>query len=180
MTETDPLAVPAPWVRRFAHLVPAGGPVLDLAAGGGRHARFFAGRNHPVTAVDLRLDAIADLAGDPRIELIQADLEGAPWPLAERRFAGIIVANYLYRPLLRHLAEALVPGGVLIYETFALGQAEFGRPSNPDFLLRPNELLDCYAPLLTIVGYEHGVDYTPRPAARQRIAAVAGRDLSAL
>ena len=180
MSETDPLAVPAPWVRRFAHLVPAGGPVLDLAAGGGRHARFFAGRHHPSTAVDLRLDAMADLAGDGRLELIQADLEGAPWPLGDRRFAGIIVTNYLHRPLLPRLAQALMPGGVLIYETFAVGQAAFGRPSNPDFLLRPNELLDCFAPFLTIVAYEHGIDYAPHPAARQRIAAVAGRDLSAL
>jgi SAM-dependent methyltransferase len=180
MKEGDPLAVPTAWVRRFAHLVPSGGPVLDLAARGGRHARFFAGRGHPVTAVDLRLDAMADLARDPRYELVQADLETAPWPLGDRRFAGIVVANYLHRPLLTRVIEALAPGGVVIYETFAAGQGQFGRPSNPDFLLRPNELLDHFAPHLTIVAYEHGIDYAPQPAARQRIAAVKEVALSPL
>ncbi|HVJ52268.1 MAG TPA: class I SAM-dependent methyltransferase [Aliidongia sp.] len=180
MTHADPLAVPTQWVRRWAHLVPAKGPVLDLASGGGRHARFFAGRGHPVTAVDIRLDAMADLAGDGRFELVQADLETAPWPLGGRRFAGIVVVNYLHRPLWPHLIDSLDEGGVLIYETFAQGQADFGRPSNPDFLLAPNELVERVGPDLTIVAYEHGVDHTPNPAARQRVAAVRGRALSPL
>jgi SAM-dependent methyltransferase len=171
----DPWGVPSGWVRRFAHLVASGGAVLDLAAGGGRHARFFRDRGHGVTAVDRNLDGMAGVEG---IELIQADLEAAPWPLAGRRFAGVVVTNYLHRPLLPHLAGALEPeGGVLIYETFAVGHAEFGRPSSPDFLLRPNELLAAFTPGLTIIGYEHGIAYTPNPAAVQRIAAVAGRDL---
>jgi SAM-dependent methyltransferase len=174
----DPLGVPSGWVRRFAHLVPAGGAVLDLAAGGGRHTRFFLGRNHPVTAVDLRLDGMADLAGDDRVELIQVDLETAgSWKLQGRRFAGIVVTNYLHRPLLAELAGNLAPGGVLIYETFAVGQAEFGRPSNPDFLLRPNELIDVFASVLNVIGYEHGIVYTPRPSVVQRIAAVSDRDV---
>jgi len=174
---SDPLGVPSPWVRRFAHLVPNGGTVLDLAAGGGRHARFFAGRGHPAVAVDRTLDGMVDLVDGP-IERIQADLEdGSPWPLGLRQFAGIIVTNYLHRPLLPLLAEALAPGGVLIYETFAVGQGQFGRPSGENYLLRPNELIRAYEPTLTIVGFEHGIDYAPGPKAVQRLAAVKGRDL---
>jgi len=174
---SDVLGVPSPWVRRFAHLVPQGGAVLDLAAGGGRHARFFAGRGHPTVAVDRNLDGMADLA-DGSIERIEADLEdGSPWPLGERQFAGIVVTNYLHRPLLAQLAEALAPGGVLIYETFAVGQGQFGRPSSETYLLRPNELLRAYEPTLTITGFEHGIDYAPNPKAVQRLAAVKGRDL---
>ena len=175
---SDPLGVPSPWVRRFAHLVDKGGAVLDLAAGGGRHARFFAGCGHGVVAVDRKLDGMADLADGGPIERIQADLEdGSPWPLGDRSFAGIVVANYLHRPLLPTLADALAPGGVLIYETFAVGQGDFGRPSSENYLLRPNELITAFAPVLTIVAFEHGIEYAPNPKAVQRLAAVKGRDL---
>ena len=175
---SDPLGVPSPWVRRFAHLVPKGGAVLDLAAGAGRHARFFAGRGHPVVAVDRNLDGMADLDATGPIERIRADLEdGSPWPLGPRQFGGIVVTNYLHRPLLAQLAEALVPGGVLIYETFAVGQGAFGRPSSENYLLRPNELIRVFEPTLTIVGFEHGIDYAPNPKAVQRLAAVKGWDL---
>lgn len=171
----DPWGIPSGWVRRFAHLVAPGGTLLDVACGGGRHARFFRDRGHKVTAVDRNLDG---MAGVEDIELIEADLEAAPWPLPERRFAGIVVTNYLHRKLLPHLIAALEPdGGVLLYETFAVGQEEFGRPNNPDFLLQPNELLQAVLPGLTVVGYEHGIVYAPKPAAVQRIAAVAGREL---
>lgn len=177
----DGLAVPSPWVRRFAHLVPAGGLVLDVAAGGGRHTRFFRTRGHRVVAIDRNLDGMADLVGAEGMELIQADLEsGEPWPLQERRFAGIVVTNYLFRPLLPRLTAALEPGGMLIYETFAQGNEQFGRPSNPDFLLAPNELLKTFGPELTVVGYEHGIVYTPRPAAVQRIAGIKDRTLAPL
>ena len=167
------MAEPSEWVRRFAHLVPGGGTVLDLAAGGGRHARFSHGLGHPVVAVDRSLAGIADLAGVSGVELVEADIETDAWPLAERCFAGIVVTNYLYRPLLPRLAASLEDGGVLIYETFAIGQAEFGRPTNPDFLLRPHELIDVFRPLLSIVAYEQGIVATPRPAVIQRIVAVA-------
>ncbi|GGF00180.1 hypothetical protein GCM10011611_02210 [Aliidongia dinghuensis] len=174
----DPLGIPSPWARRFAHLVEKGGAVLDLAAGAGRHARFFAGRGHPVVAVDRNLDGMADLDPEGPVEQVKADLEdGSPWPLGDRQFAGIIVSNYLHRPLLPRLAAALAPGGVLIYETFAVGQAAFGRPSSADYLLRPNELLHAFADALTIVAFEHGIDYAPGPKAVQRLAAVKGRDL---
>jgi SAM-dependent methyltransferase len=173
-------AAPSAWVLRFAHLVPAGGAVLDLAAGGGRHARLLLGLDHPVVAVDRSLDGLADLAAEPTLECIQADIEDGPWPLEGRRFAGIVVTNYLHRPLLGRLAASLLPGGVLIYETFAVGNARFGRPSNPDFLLKPGELIDAFRPHLGIVAYEHGIVEAPKPAVVQRIVAVAGDTLISL
>ena len=165
-------APPSEWVKRFAHLIPAGGAVLDLAAGGGRHGRFLHGLGYRIVAVDRDLSGMADLAAVPGFALFEADLESEPWPLPARRFAGIVVTNYLHRALLPVLADSLAADGALIYETFAIGQAQFGRPTNPDFLLKPGELLDAFGNTLTIVAYEHGV--TAAPAAVQRIAAVAG------
>src|SRR5690606_12586810 len=134
-----------------------------LAWAAGRHARLFLRLGHPVTALDRDLSGVADLVDAERI---QADLEdGSPWPLPGRRFAGVVVANYLHRPLFPALRDALAEDGVLLYETFALGQERYGRPSNPDFLLRPGELLEACAGL-QVVAYEHGLD--PRPAVRQR------------
>jgi SAM-dependent methyltransferase len=160
-------------VARFAGLVPAGGRVLDLACGGGRHVRFFLERRHPVTAIDIDLAGIADLAGRPDLESIEADLEGGdPWPLAGHRFAGIVVTNYLHRPLLPAIVAAVAPGGVLIYETFAVGNERFGRPTNPDFLLRPGELIDAVQGRLELVAYENLEVAEPKPAMVQRIAAI--------
>jgi SAM-dependent methyltransferase len=171
-------AQPSAWVRRFAPLVPSGGAVLDVAAGGGRHARLFLERGHSVTAVDR--DAAAFLSWAPGqgapagLKVITADLEnGGPWPLGNRRFAGVVVTNYLHRPLLPILVAAVAPGGVLIYETFAVGHERFGKPSNPAFLLRPGELLEAVRGRLRIVAYEDLEIDTPRPAMVQRIAACA-------
>jgi len=179
LSQTPPTTA-SDWVQKFAHLAPAGGAVLDLAAGNGRHTRFFLARGHPVVAVDRTPDGLADLAGTPGLEIVEADIEGGPWPLEAPRFGGIIVTNYLHRPLLPRLANSLLPGGVLIYETFAVGNAAFGRPSNPDFLLRPHELIDAFRPHLTIVAYEHGVVDRPRLAVVQRVVAVAGGGLAHL
>ena len=158
---------------RCAHLVPAGGAVLDLAAGAGRHARLFCGRGHPVLALDRDLTLLAPLAGaTPGLTLLEADLEAEPWPLAERRFAGVVVTNYLHRPILPQIVAAVAAGGALIYETFAQGNERFGRPHNPDFLLAPGELLEAVRGELTVLLYEHGYCERPRPALRQRIAAI--------
>ena len=157
------------WIVRFAHLVPDG-PVLDVASGRGRHARWFEDRGHRVTVLDRDAAALADSGAT---ESIVCDLETEPivWPVAGRRFAAVIVTNYLHRPLFPLLLEALDTQGVLLYETFAAGNARFGKPSNPDFLLAPGELLARCAGL-TIVAFEDGVVERPQPASIQRLCAV--------
>jgi SAM-dependent methyltransferase len=164
---------PSPWVLRWSHLIAAGGAVLDLACGGGRHARLLAARGHPVVAVDRDRAALAALAAVPGIDPFYADFEnGAPWPLGARRFAAVVVVNYLHRPLFPLLAAALADGGVLVYETFARGNERFGRPSNPDFLLRPGELLDAFRPSLSVVAFEQGRVSLPKAAVIQRLCAI--------
>lgn len=161
---------PSPWVLRFAPLIAPGADVLDVACGGGRHLRALTGRGwqlHGVDRDDTAFDALRPLA-----ELTRADLEGAPWPFPARTFGGIVVANYLWRPLLPTLMNALAPGGVLIYETFARGNELLGRPRNPEFLLRPGELLDAVRGRLRVVAYEDGYVEQPRPAFVQRLCAV--------
>jgi SAM-dependent methyltransferase len=162
----------SPWVARFLPLVRPGGRVLDLAVGGGRHARLLRAQGFAVLAVDRDIGALIPLAG-PGVEIRAVDLEsGAPWPLGGD-YDGIVVTNYLHRPLLPSLAPALAAGGVVIYETFMRGNERFGRPRNPDFLLRPGELLVAFA-TLTVTAFEQGEVALPRPAVIQRIAAVAG------
>lgn len=149
---------PSPWVRRFASLVAPGGAVLDVACGGGRHARHFLNLGHRVVCLDRDVSGVADLASLAGAEVVEADLEGGgPWPLAGRTFAGIVVANYLHRPFLPVVLDALTPGGVLIYETFGRGNERFGRPRRPQHLLRSGELLDAARGRLQVVAYEHGV-----------------------
>ena len=153
--------------------VPAG-PVLDLACGSGRHARFFAGLGHDVVAVDRDVVALAALAGEPRIRTVAADLEdGGAWPLPGQRFAGVVVTNYLHRPLFPALAAALAPGGLLLYETFMLGNERFGKPSNPQFLLRPGELWRELGAGLQVLGFAQGYQRFPKPAMIQRLCATA-------
>jgi SAM-dependent methyltransferase len=166
------LASPSAWVVRWAGRIPVGGRVLDLACGRGRHARYFASSGHPVEAVDRDPDALASLAGVPGITTRRADLEGGAWPYEREQFAGIVVANYLHRPLFPRLLEALLPGGVLIYETFAAGNERYGRPSSPAFLLQPGELLDVARERLRVLAYEDLAVTEPKPACVQRICAV--------
>jgi SAM-dependent methyltransferase len=175
MSHAHDLDVPSEWVRRWAPLVVAGGRVLDVACGGGRHARFLAGLGLRVLGVDRDPATRPALAGVPGVEVLIADLEGGPWPLAGERFDGIVVANYLHRPLFPRLLEILAEGGVLIYETFAAGNERYGRPSNPDFLLQPNELLERTGALRP-VAFEQGRVARPKPAVMQRICAVRDGD----
>lgn len=164
---------PSPWVERFAGLVPAGGGVIDLACGDGRHGRLFLALGHKVTFLDADVAGVEDLRDHDRVEIVAADLEaGGRWPLSGREFAGVVVANYLWRPILPDIVALVAPGGVLIYETFARGNERFGKPRNPDYLLRPGELKAAVAGSLSVVDYEHGEVEDPRPAVLQRIAAV--------
>jgi SAM-dependent methyltransferase len=176
MSEHFGLAEPSAWIVRWAHRVPTGGRVLDVACGGGRHARFFAARGHRVEAVDRDPEGLRALDGVPGVQTRCADLEGGPWPYAGQLFEGIVVTNYLHRPLFPHLLAALAPGGVLIYETFAVGNERYGRPTNPDFLLRAGELLEAVRGQLRVIAYEDVIVSEPKPAAVQRICAVRGSD----
>lgn len=161
------------WIERFAPLVGEGARVLDVACGGGRHGRFFLGRGAKVTCLDKIVTAVADLA--PAVEIVESDLEnGDPWPLAHRQFDAVVVVNYLHRPLFSRLIDWVAPGGVLLYETFALGNEVYDRPRNPDHLLAPGELLAAVAGRLQVVAYESGVDRRAEgPKVVQRICAVA-------
>ena len=162
-------SAPSEWVRRFAALLPEGARVLDLAAGGGRHARWLAERGCRVTAVDRDAAALATMKGVAGIETRVLDLEGPDWPLGGEQFDAVVVANYLYRPRFAALFELVRPGGLLIYETFMLGNERFGKPSNPDFLLRPRELVDCLPEGWSVVAFEQGE--VERPAVIQRLCA---------
>ncbi|MDP2133976.1 MAG: class I SAM-dependent methyltransferase [Sulfuritalea sp.] len=166
---------PSVWVARFLPLIRPGGVVLDLACGRGRHSRLLAGRGYRVAAVDRDAGALAAIeVAAPGIVTRVADLEAGPWPYPGCRFDGIVVANYLFRPLLPLLCSSLEDNGVLIYETFMIGNERFGKPSNPDFLLRPHELLERVQGQLTVVAFEQGAVNAPRPAVVQRLCAIRG------
>lgn len=162
---------PSPWVECHVHHIPAG-RVLDLACGSGRHARLLAGQGFDVVAVDRDFEAISKLREVPGIFALQADLESVEWPLSGLRFAGIVVTNYLWRPRLPDVLALLAPGGVLIYETFMIGNEAYGKPSNPDFLLAPGELRSFAENAgLVVMDFVEGYVEAPKPAMRQAICA---------
>jgi SAM-dependent methyltransferase len=161
--------MPSPWIVQWAGLIAADATVLDVAAGSGRHTRFFADRGNKVTAIDRDISA---LTAQPNVEIVQADLEdGSPWPLPGRTFGAVVVTNYLHRPLFPALLDALMPGGVLLYETFMEGNERFGRPSRPEFLLKDGELLELARDRLSVTAYEARMISEPKMAMIQRIAA---------
>lgn len=165
---------PSPWVQRWAHLIAPGSQVLDLACGAGRHMRHLSSLGHQVLGVDRSEEALnaASAWGKP----LQADIENEPWPLPNRQFGAVVVTNYLWRPLWPHIVQAVQSGGVLLYETFALGNETVGRPSRADFLLAPGELLQMAVQNgLRVVAYEEGFLDAPARFV-QRLAAV--RDLA--
>lgn len=166
---------PSPWVERFMALARPG-QALDLACGSGRHTRLLVAHGHTVVALDRNPEALAKASG-PGVDTLEYDLEadGAPWPFEAARFSVIVVTNYLHRPLFAHLARSLRPDGILIYETFAQGNGVYGKPSNPDFLLAPGELLSlASAGGLQVFAYEDGHIERPHPAQVQRLCAAGG------
>ncbi len=161
---------PSPWVCRFAPLIAPGASVLDVACGHGRHMRWLADQGFRMTGVDRDAEAIASLHGLG--DAVLADIESGAWPLPGRRFGAVVVTHYLWRPLMPQVLSSVADGGVLIYETFAAGNETVGKPSRPDFLLQPGELLQwCAQPDWRVVAYEDG--FLPEPERFvQRIAAV--------
>ncbi|MDP1652337.1 MAG: class I SAM-dependent methyltransferase [Rhodocyclaceae bacterium] len=176
MTENTYPTEPSPWIARFAPLIPAGGDVLDLACGGGRHARLLAGLGYRVEAVDRDAEALATLANVANVTTHCADLEGGPWPYHARGFDGIVVSRYLWRPLFPLLFGSLVEGGVLIYETFMAGQEQYGKPANPAYLLRVGELLELVRNRFTVIAFEQGEIAGPQVV--QRICIRRGRPIT--
>lgn len=168
---------PSPWVVRCANCLPAGGRVLDLACGGGRHALWLAARGFRVDAADRDTAALRALAGAAGVVPVEADLEIGPWPFEADRYDAVVVTNYLFRPRLPELLACLRPGGVLVYETFMRGNERFGKPSNPDFLLHEGELLALVRDRFSVVAFEQGEIAKPKPAMVQRICAVKGTGL---
>lgn len=159
---------PSPWIVRWSHLLEPAATVLDVACGSGRHMRWLAERGHPATGVDSSPEAIE--AAAPYGRTVLADIESGPWPFAGQVFGAVVVTRYLWRPRLADIVAAVAPGGVLLYETFAAGNETVGKPSRPDFLLQPGELLAVCADL-RVVAYEDG--FLPAPDRFvQRIAAV--------
>lgn len=162
---------PSPWVIKHAALIPKAASILDVACGTGRHTRYFLERGHSVTAVDKNISGLTDIAHIDSLEVMETDLEdGTAWPLGTRTFGAVIVINYLHRPILPALISAVTQGGLLIYDTFAEGNENFGKPSCPDFLLKPGELLKAVKGQLDVVAYEHGLFNGPY-SVRQRLCA---------
>lgn len=164
-------AEPSAWLCHFSGLIRPAGRVLDLACGSGRNARWLAAQGFTVEAVDRDAAALDSMQAIGAIHTRLADLEQAAWPYAGENFDAIVVCRYLHRPLLPLLAGSLAPGAILIYETFMCGHESYGRPRNPDFLLRPNELLQTYGEGFMLIGFEQGVLEQPKPALMQRICA---------
>jgi SAM-dependent methyltransferase len=179
------IAYPSPWVARFAPLAPKNAHVLDIAAGGGRHSQVFLNQGHLVTAIDKNITALSDMSHQKKIEIIEFDMEtntsmfAQGSPLFSQRFGAIIVVNYLYRPLFSSLIDALVPGGLFIYDSFALGNEAYARPRNPDHLLKSGELLELVSGQMQIVAYEHGIIRNADiPGVKQRLCAIKDLELS--
>ncbi|KAB2846731.1 MAG: class I SAM-dependent methyltransferase [Hyphomicrobiaceae bacterium] len=161
------------WISRFLPAAKGRGRMLDVAAGGGRHMRLGLHLGLAATGVDRNIEGLSDLAGRSDVEIIKADLEaGAPPPFAGRRFEAVVVTNYLWRPILPAIIEAVAADGILLYETFALGQERHGRPSNPRYLLKPNELLDFVHGKLFVAAFEDGFLEGP-PGRRRRVQRIA-------
>lgn len=164
---------PSEWAARWLSTLAPGSRVLDLAAGHGRHSRLSVGLGHRVLAVDSDSSAVDAIDGDA--DRLVADLESGPWPFTGAVFDAVVVVNYLFRPRLDLVAALVAPKGLLIYETFMVGNELHGRPASPKFLLQPGELLRTATRAgLSVVAFEQGFEALPKPAMKQRLCAVRG------
>ncbi|MZR29024.1 class I SAM-dependent methyltransferase [Sneathiella litorea] len=161
----------SPWIEKYAPQIPDDKSVLDIACGGGRHSLYLLDLGHNVTAVDIDTSLIAAYQGRAGLSIVQADLEKGGWPFPVGAFSGILVVNYLWRPLFADIVTSLAPGGILLYDTFAQGNEKYGRPKNPDFLLAPEELIDSFGGELDVIDFFEGDIEIPTLASRQSIAA---------
>ena len=161
----------SPWVVKHASRIRKNARVLDLACGSGRHALHLASLGLQVIAVDRDVSLLRAQQLPADLPLLEAELENAPWPFGEKEFDAIIVTNYLHRPLFSKMIATLKTDGILIYETFAMGNEKFGKPSNPAFLLQPGELLDVVRGKMRVIAYEDDYVELPKPAMIQRICA---------
>ena len=150
------------------------GPILDVACGDGHNGIFLATKHLAVVCCDKSREAL-DRAGKlakeqgVHVELWQVDLEGEGInPLPEESYGGIIVFRYLHRPLIPSIRKALRAEGILMYETFTVEQPKFGKPHNPDFLLKPNELQAWFQDWMIIHFFE-GIKDDPKRAVSQII-----------
>jgi tellurite methyltransferase len=156
---SQPMVGPSPWLFECGDLIPRAGRALDVACGRGRHTLLLASTGLEVTALDrnaaalARLQDQADRLGLP-VHTRVVDLETAAVDLGDDGYDLVLVTRYLHRPLMPHLLLSLAPGGVLIYETFLDRQAEHGHPKNPDFLLKPGELVALVKPLEVLRQFE--------------------------
>ena len=166
-----PSIEPSRWLQKYSSLMPNSGPILDVAAGSGRHTVYLLDKGHIVVSIDRDVSRLAYLK-NPHLSVAQVDLEVPhSWPFKSGAFAGIIVTNYLHRPLFPRIIDALAAGGLLVYETFSQGNEKFGKPSNPDYLLEPGELLRVTLDHLHVIAYEDLTVHQPKSARTQRICA---------
>ena len=171
--------MPSEWIREHTKLISPGGSVLDLACGSGRHTSFLLKRGNNVTALDRDISQLKDVPETKNLKILEHDLEGAlRWPFAPQAFDGIIVANYLYRPLFSEIVKSLAPQGILIYQTFAVGNEKYGHPRNPQYLLSKDELLQVFGKRLHVVKYSHGLIKRPFPAVMQSICCINNTELN--
>lgn len=162
---------PSKWVKKYSSLFPHPGPILDVASGGGRHTRYLLRKGYSVIAIDKNVLPLQNLK-TPLLSPVRVDLEAqAPWPFKPDSFGGVVVTNYLHRPIFQNIIDSLAKDGLLIYETFARGNEKFGKPSNPNYLLKPGELIRLTLNELHILSYEDITTDQPKPARLQRICA---------